>query len=103
MKSKLAALIQLTTLLFLSGCAAVPYFVDARYSDVTPGDSINVRFVDGKQQNLVVSEIDDSSIRGDDGEVIQRPDIDEIKVRIKSSDIPCSSWASWRNINCWAP
>ena len=98
----LIVILQLATLLLLSGCAAVPYFVDARYSEVTAGDSINVKLIDGSQQNLLVSEIDDNAIQGDDGEVIQRQDIDEIKVRIRSSDIPCSSWASWRNAVCWA-
>ncbi|MDJ0909299.1 MAG: hypothetical protein QNI99_08890 [Woeseiaceae bacterium] len=102
MKRKSIALLQLMTLLFLSGCAAVPYYVDAGYSDVIAGDSIKVRLVDGSHQDFVVSDVDDETIRGEGGEAIQRQDIDEISVRIASGDIPCSSWASWRNIDCWA-
>ncbi len=101
MKKKLIVLLQLTAILLLSGCAAVPYYVDAGYSEVIAGDRVKVTLVDGKQQSLVVSEIDDETIRGDGGEVIPRQDIDEISVRIASGDIPCSSWASWRNIDCW--
>ena len=103
MKKNLLGLLKLTTLLLLSGCAAVPYYVDAGYSDVMTGDRIKVSLTDGTNKSLVVSEIDDAAIRSDGGEVIVRQDVDEIRVRIASSDIPCSSWASWRNVNCWAP
>lgn len=101
MKKKLIALLQLTTLLYLSGCAAVPYYVDAGYSELLAGDRVSVRLVDGSYESFTVSDVDDETIRGEGGEAIRRQDIDEINLRVASDDIPCSSWASWRNAECW--
>ena len=101
MKKYIVGFLQISTLLALSGCAAVPYYVDARFSDVIAGDQVKVRLTDGSHQSFVVSEVDDMTIIGKGGEVVRYQDIDEISVRIASGDIPCSSWASWRNIDCW--
>lgn len=101
MNYKIKLLIQLATLSLLSGCAAVPYYVDAGYAEVIAGDRVNVRLVDGSHQSLVVSDVDDETIRGEGGELIRRQEIDEIDVRVAARDIPCSSWASWRNPACW--